>query len=53
MTDARFSTAVRPVGDSVVIDIAGDVNAFASEELEGVTDAASRRGTPTAGPQLH
>lgn len=40
MTDKRFTAEVRPEGDSVVIELAGDINAFASEDLAAATDAA-------------
>jgi anti-anti-sigma factor len=44
MNDPRFAAAVRPEGDSVVVDLAGDINAFASEELEAATGAALAKG---------
>ncbi len=40
MTDRRFTADVRPEGDSVVIELAGDINAFASHDLKTATDAA-------------
>ena len=40
MTDRTFSAAARPEGDSVVVDLAGDINAFAAEQLESATDTA-------------
>ena len=40
MNDPRFAAEVRPEGDSVAVDLIGDINAFASEELEAATDSA-------------
>ena len=40
MTDSRFSASDRSEGDSVVIDLEGDINAFAAEELEEAADRA-------------
>jgi anti-anti-sigma factor len=40
MTDRRFTATVRSVGDSVVVDLIGDINAFAAEQLESATNAA-------------
>ncbi len=40
MNAPRFAAVVRPEGDSVVVDLAGDINGFAAEELEATTDAA-------------
>ena len=40
MTDRRFTATVRFVGDSVVVDLIGDINVFAAEDLESATKAA-------------
>ena len=40
MTDPRFAATVRSEGDSMVVDLIGDINAFATEDLESATAAA-------------
>ncbi len=40
MNGSRFEAEIRPAEDSVVIDLAGDINAFAAEDLEAVTGEA-------------
>ena len=40
MSNPRFAAEVRPEGDSVAVDLIGDINAFASEELGAATDSA-------------
>ena len=40
MTNRRFTATVRCVGDSVVVDLIGDINAFAAEDLESAANAA-------------
>ncbi len=45
MSDHRFSSTVRRAGDSVVMDLTGDINAFAAEQLETAT-AEALAGSP-------
>ena len=41
----RFTVTTRTEGDSVVLDLAGDINAFAGDDHESATDGALA-GTP-------
>ena len=40
MITKRFTVATRQKGDSVVLELTGDINAFASDDLEAATDVA-------------
>ena len=40
MTARRFTAAARTEGDSVVLDLTGDINTFAVDDLESATDVA-------------
>lgn len=40
MITRRFAVTTRTEGDSVVLDLTGDINAFAGDDLEDATDVA-------------
>ena len=40
MENRRFTATLRQEGDSVLVDLAGDVNAFAADDLDRATEEA-------------